>query len=121
MKLSKAQAQVMEKAKEDIDYARTHDFLHWYARATGHELETDWDAHPNPILSNESVMKEAIERANEAGEYWHRSYEKRKEGIALTMCNSRTLAKLEEMGLIEILRDSKGQTYGVDEVKVLNY
>lgn len=121
MKLSKAQATVMEQAKKEIDYARTHDFLHWYARSTNRDLETDWDAYPNPYLSNESVLKETIEYASKADEGWHKRYEEQKEGVVLTMCNSRTLAKLEEMGLIEILHDSKGTSYGIDTVKVLNY
>lgn len=34
MKLSKAQQEVMDKAKERIDYARTHSFHDWFRNNT---------------------------------------------------------------------------------------
>lgn len=124
MKLSKAQTEVMNKAKADIDYARTHDFIYWIAKATGHNLDVDWDSHPNPYFTNEQVRKDAEEIAEKDANgdgYWLKRYEEVKNGTVLTSCNSRTLYKLEEYGLIEIIDDSTGQTYGIDRVKVLNY
>ena len=118
----------MERAKERIDYARTHDFLHWTAKMVmGRCLETDWDAHPNKYLTNKSVLENAEKAVKEDAENkvlpnFHRNgYEEAKNGVVITSCNSRTLWKLKEMGLIEILRDSTGETYGIDKIKVLDY
>lgn len=111
----------MDKAKKDIDYARTHDFLHWIAKAHADDLEKDWDSHPNPYITNESVRKRVEEYALKADEWWHKRYEEERNGHVLATCNSRTLAKLEQMGLIEIIYDSKGTSYGIDHIKVLNY
>lgn len=121
MKLSKAQQEVMERAKAEIDYARTHDFLHCIAKWHGYDLEKDWDAFPNPYLTNESVLKDMQKLADDADEYWHNHYKKMQEGHVTTQANSRTLKKLEQMGLIEIVYDSNGTAYGIDRVKVLNY
>ena len=132
IKLTKAQQEVMDLAKREIDYARTHDFLHWIAQAHGHALETDWDAHPNPYLSNELALKQAQEmvEADSRGVYtddgielippnWSRmAYENRKKGIVLTITSSNTLKALERRGLIRIVRDAKR---GVDEVEIMNY
>ena len=95
MKLSKAQAAVMERAKEKIDYARTHDFLHWTAKyVMGRCLETDWDAHPNKYLTNKSVLENAEKAVKEDAENkvlpnFHRNgYEEAKNGIVITCCNT---------------------------------
>ena len=131
MKLTKAQQDVMDWAKKEIDYARTHDFLHWISYTSGYDLDLDWDAHPNPYLSNEGVMNEALRMVEKdkhptivdgyeifpAG-YWMSRYEARKEGIAITHASSNTLRALERMGLIEIINDA-GR--GIDTIKVLNY
>ena len=103
MKLSKAQEAVLNHAKEEIDFARTHTLEEWYIksyRADRLDLDSmdEWSRN-----------------------YTITTYEKRKNGIALSMCNSRTLKKLEDLGLIEILYDSNGTHYGVDEIRVLNY
>lgn len=119
MKLSKAQQQVMDHLKEQIDYARNNDYMHFVGKCIGKNLETNWDEHPNPHLTNESILETVKERAE--GEYWKDAYEERKNGIALVTCNSRTLYKLVEYGLIEIVEDSNGESYGIDKVKVLNY
>ena len=122
MKLSRAQIEVMREAKKDIDYARTHDFLHWISKRRGYDLELDWDSHPNPYLTNERIMRDAEDMVNsDTDGWWRNRYEEEKSGIVLTHCNSRTLAKLENMGLIEIIRDSKGTNYGIDIVRILNY
>ena len=102
MKLSKAQQEVMEKAKREVDQARELDYPEWL-RAT-----------------SKSIRADAIDRLIAEGylkEYW----EAHRRGEVLTHCNSKTLKKLEEYGLIEIIEDSNGQNYGIDTIKVLNY
>lgn len=117
--------------KREIDYARTHDFIHWLSKAHGYDLDLDWDAHPNPYLSNERVWKDAQEMVEKdkkpliidgheifpAG-YWMSRYEAEKEGVTITHASSNTLRALERMGLIEIIHDA-GR--GIDTIKVLNY
>lgn len=121
MKLSKAQAEVMEQAKKDIDYARSHDFLHWISKAHGYDLDVDWDSHPNKHLTNARVLADAEEYVRKDTGWWRNRYEAERAGEVLTHCNSKTLAKLEQMGLVEIVFDSKGTSYGIDHVRVLNY
>jgi len=53
--------------------------------------------------------------------YLKKYWEEHRNGIVLTHCNSRTLAKLEEYGLIKIIEDSNGEQFGIDTVQVLNY
>ena len=131
MKLTKSQQYVMDDAKREIDYARSHDFLHWISNAHGYDLDVDWDAHSNPYLSNDRIMKEALMMVEKdkhptivdgyevfpAG-HWMSKYEAEKEGITLTHASSNTLRALERMGLIEIIHDA-GR--GIDTIKVLNY
>lgn len=101
MKLSKAQQEVMDQAKADIDFARKVSYKEWLKKASRiHDEDLD-DAVANGYLK----------------EY----YDEERQGIVLTQCNSRTLRKLEELGLIQIIKDACGTTYGIDTVKVLNY
>ena len=104
MKLSKAQANVMMKAKKDIDMARSMDYAEWLK-----ETESYFQTH------EESYQKAVAE------EYLKEYWEDGRKGIVLVSCNSRTLSRLEEMGLIEIVYDSNGETFGIDTIKVLNY
>ena len=132
MKLTKAQQEVLDHAKKDIDYARTHDFLHWIAKHfTQLDLEEDWDSFPNPYLSNEEAMKRAIEAVENdknpvirddieifPANHRRKWYEEEKSGMATTIASSNTLRALQRMGLIEIIVDA-GR--GVDRIRVLNY
>lgn len=104
MKLSKAQQEVMDKARKDIDIARQYDYPEWY------RVTQTW------------CRKDAIEKNIANGqlkEYW----EADRRGEVLTHCNSKTLEKLQALGLIEIIHDSKKDKsyYGIDTIKVLNY
>ena len=120
-KLSKTQAGIIQHLKDQIDYARTHDFVHWLSKAHGYDLDIDWDSHPNPYLTNEGVLNNAMRQAEEDHDgWWHKQYERRKDGIALTHCNSRTLYALEKLGMIEIIYDSKHGGM-IDDVRLLNY
>ena len=100
-KLSKAQQKVMDEAKRDIDEARKMDYPEWLA-------------------SHSSIRESSLAKCIAEG-YLKESWEEHRNGIVLTHCNSKTLIKLEELGLIEIIEDSKGRSYGIDTVKVLNY
>ena len=100
-KLSKAQQEVMDKAKKDIDDARKMEYPEW-------------------LISHVNIRKNSLEKCVAEG-YLKDSWEERRNGFALTMCNSRTLKKLEEFGLIEIIEDTNGQHCGIDVIKVLNY
>lgn len=104
MKLSKAQEKVMENAKRQIDEARSMDYPEWLMHGNDY-YEDHKDAWVKAV--SEGRFKE----------YW----ENNRNGIVLTRCNSRTLAKLEEYGLIKIIEDSKGEQFGVDTVQILNY
>lgn len=120
-KLSAAQKKVMEEAVRKIDYARS--------------CEDIWDyAIRNYvcIIQGTATEKEKKElREKEMARYRERSlstdglavsWEKAKSGfVHICRVNSRTLYKLEELGLIEILYDSKGSFIGLDDIKVLNY
>lgn len=123
MKLSKAQQEVMETVKQEIDFARTHTLYEW---AENEKFRNGYDR----IVSNYS--RYGFKNAEEAmayiegeirsyGEKYRRYYENERNGIVLTHCNSKTIAKLESLGLIEIIRDSNGESYGLDTIKVLNY
>ena len=127
MKLTKAQQEIIDKAREDVDYAREHDFLHWVSKnLCGYDLDTDWDAVPNPFLSNEYVMKQALDTIaeDETGSghfeafHWKKRYERNKEGEVIAHANSKTLEALERMGMIEIIHDGRR---GWDTIKLLNY
>ena len=101
MKLSNAQQKIMDKAKADIDFARKTDYPEWLGK-------------------NSCVREDAFEKAVEEGylkEYW----EAERRAEVLTHCNTKTLRKLVEYGLIEIIEDSTGENYGIDTIKVLNY
>ena len=123
MKLSKSQQSVVDHLQEQIDYARTHDFIYWISKAHGYDLDKDWDAHPNPYLTNKGLLENAMRYAEEDFQgWWRKQYEKEKNGIGLCHCNSRTLYALEKMGIIKIIYDSKdGGGAGIDEVELLNY
>ena len=115
MKLSKTQEQVIKQAKDDIDFARTHNFYDWM-RKTSSFYRNYTDEKIDEVLAER-------ERTGWIGTkaYEMNAYNNEKNGIVLTMCNSRTLYKLQSLGLIEILEDANGEKWGVDHIKVLNY
>lgn len=107
----------MDEAKRDIDEARALGFIEWY------RIHCSYWKYKE--MSDDELVSELKRKVCWKGttefEYWTNVYEGRKAGNVLTSCNSRTLYKLQEMGLIEILRDSTGDHFGIDEVKILNY
>lgn len=110
MKLSKAQQAVMENAKNRIDFARTHSFDEWHLK----HFRNTIDEYKQRNGENSEAHKSHID-------YVTKRYEEERRGITLAHCNSKTLYKLREYGMIEIVEDSKGETYGIDVIKVLNY
>ena len=108
MKLSKAQQEVMDHAKKEIDLARQLDYPDWL-KATNHCFQQEtayW----------QKAYKEAVEK-EQSKCYW----ENDRKAIVLTHCSSHTIRALERLGLIEIIEDSVEIGGSIDVVKVLNY
>lgn len=125
MKLSKAQEAVMNKAKADIDFARSHTLREWAQKTDPHitveAVERLVRNASSYGLTEEEMRKQCEKEIVNYMNTYKKYYEDERKGIVLTNCNSRTLVKLETMGLIEIIHDSNGTTYGIDTIKVLNY
>jgi len=118
MKLSKAQQEVIDYAKNRIDYAREHSFCDWFRKGYGKSVAS----------LNDAEVYEYINKKHSEG--WHMSiesetenYEMNRNGIDyLCHASSATIRKLEKLGLIEIIEDSCGaKCYGFDTIKLLNY
>jgi hypothetical protein len=110
MKLSKAQTEVMEEAKANIDKTRALSFYEWYRIHFHGNGETD-------AQIDEEIARD--EKAHPFMKGWyHNMYENERNGITLVTANTRTLKKLEEMGLIELVKN--GGSYP-DHIKVINY
>ena len=108
----------MEEAKARINYARTHSFCDWWRKNDGY-----WK---NKELSDEQVyehIKELQRRGWKVSvEYYEKRYEMNRNGIDyLCHASSATIKKLESLGLIEIIYDSNGESWGFDRIRVLNY
>ena len=118
VKLTAAQQKVLDNAKREIDYARScKDVLDYAIRNYG------------PILNGTATEEIKAElRAKEKGmlkpqqiEALTHNWENRKRGIVWTIrVNSKSLLKLEELGLIEIIELTNG-AYGMDTIRILNY
>lgn len=118
MKLSKAQQVVMDEAKKRIDYARVHSFHDWFRNN---------NRSGNIIEMNDREVDELLEKRTLAGwignkDYQMEHYQMNRDGIDyLCHASSKTIGKLESMGLIEIIRNSNGENYGLDVIRILNY
>lgn len=110
MKLSKVQMEILEEAKKDIDKARNSTFFDWYRNAI-----SVWSKE----RSDEEI--EAGLKKRDEWEWWYKTWEKRRSGVVIIHANTRSLRKLEELGFIKIIYDSTGESFGLDEVLVLNY
>lgn len=109
-KLSKAQQKVLDKAKKDIDEARSKSFYDWFK-------EHSWSGFSD--YSDEEIEEHLNKK--DKNNFWKSLYNDNKNGIAHTHCNGKTIYKLESLGLIEIIRDGTNKVYGYDFVKVLGY
>lgn len=103
-KLSNAQAKVLERAKKDIDEARSMNFYDWMRKSSYRRDMTD----------------DEIDNIHDI-EWYREYYEQNKSGIAYTYCNGKTIEKLEKLGLIEIIYNGTNKRNPIDHVKVLNY
>lgn len=125
MTITKTQKEVLERAKETIDFARTHTLREWAIKNFGYGgteesieavakwRDENWGDNAGDAIRNK--LKEAIAYYENHPE----GYENEKNAIIeWTINNSSTLKALEKKGLIEIIVD--GGT-GWDAYKVLNY
>ena len=104
-KLSNAQAKVLERAKKDIDDARSMNFYDWMRKTS---------------YRHRDMTDDEIENID--GVEWYKEYyEQNKNGIAHTHCNGKTIEKLQKLGLVEILYNGTNKVYSYDHIKVLNY
>ena len=108
MKLTKAQQEVLTDAKQSIDMARSYETYEEYEYNTNHFWRGRYTFEE---------AKELIKRNDESGFYrgW---YEKRRRGITLVTANTKTITKLAEYGLIEVINE--GRTYP-DTIRVIGY
>ena len=119
MKLSKAQQEVLEHAKMVIDYARTHSFYDWFRWNNRSYMNID-------KMSDEEICRlvDQWTAENYIGnwEYQLTRYQWNRDGIDYTChASSKTIQKLEALGLIEIIHDSNGEYFGFDVIRILNY
>jgi hypothetical protein len=121
MKLTATQQNEMNKAKEKIDFARAHTLREWAEKRTGLTKEGREMRIETAVKYGESREKYEQYFEDELKEYEERyfeSYEDERNAIVLTRANTKTLKKLEELGLIEII--NIGGTW-IDSIKILNY
>lgn len=109
-KLSKAQEAILNEAKESIDTARAcNSFEEWV-----YKTETYWRGR--------YTLEEAIPKIREFyakhNNWRQKYYEAYKTGKVLVTANTRTIAKLEELGLIRII--DEGGSYP-DWIEVIGY
>ena len=104
MKLSEAQKEIIEKAHNEIDYARTHTLIEWATNCLGY--------------SGKDLKDYQIDRVESYANNYRKYYEQERKAIVLCRANSRTIKKLEEIGLVEILE--VGGSFP-DTIKILNY
>lgn len=109
IKLSAAQQKVMDIAHEEIRQARECD-----------TVEEWFEKYKSAFYGNITSKEFKMQNENSWNAVYVENYEMNKKGIVLTMCNSKTLEKLSQLGLIEILHDSCGKAYGVDKIKILD-
>ena len=111
MKLSKAQERVMQDAKQKIDNARACEtFEEYFTKHIAPYNNGAWKT----IESYQTKDPEALAHHIQ---FWNNE----KDGTVLCEADSRTIRKLEELGLIKIIYDSTGDALGSDTIKLLNY
>jgi len=109
VKLSNTQQAVMDNAKRQIDEARAYETYEEYFLST------------NNCNSSFNTPEKYKAKDLKGWETYKRYWEREREGIVLTHVNSKTIEKLQKLGLIEILRVSTNENMGIDTIKVLNY
>lgn len=125
MAITKTQKEVLDRAKETIEFARTHTLREWVIKNFGYGgteeaieevakwRDENWGDNAGDLIRNRLKEMIAYYESNPEG------YENEKNAIIKwTFNNSATLKALEKKGLIEIIVDGGA---GLDEYKVLNY
>lgn len=110
MKLTKAQEATLKEAKAFIDKARSCETYEEYAYQTNHY----WRGRYTLDEARPLIKKNDDENDN----FYSKLFEEYKKGYCLLNADTRTLKKLEELGLIEIVR--VGGTY-IDKARVIGY
>lgn len=110
MKMTKAQQKVYDEICKEITESQECDTFAEY-----------FEKHISPTMFDSLKTLEKYKAFNPMGyKVLNRRWQEAKNGIALTHTNSKTLYKLEEYGLIEILHDSKNDRgYAVDRVRLI--
>lgn len=110
MKLTKAQEEILNYAKKDIDLARSFNTYEEYEYNRNHY----WQGRYTLEEARELIKENDLEN----NKFFSKLYEERKRGNAIVTANTRTIKKLEELGLIEII--DEGGSYP-DMIKVIGY
>lgn len=112
MKLSATQEKVYKEILKPINIARSFDSFEKY-----------YDEYDKSNGSNFERKLSAEQLKTNYPEIYSRrkkSWEEKRNGILVTGCiNSKTLCKLVEFGLIEIIEDGKNNAAGIDVIQVL--
>ena len=111
MKISKAQENILIESKASIDRARKYKTYEEYF--INEKAKYCNSAYNTP----EKYKHEDINGWNKNIKYW----EQTKNAIVLTSCNTKSLLKLESLGLIQIIYNSNNEVNGIDHIKILNY
>ena len=116
MKLSKAQEKILTDAKVRIDFARSHNFYDWYMKtATNYENKI---IHTEEDLNNYLKNEKSISYGRDMMKEYLEDYNNTINGITFVTANTRTIEKLAELGLIEIIET--GGKWN-DTIKIIGY
>jgi hypothetical protein len=111
MKISKAQQQILDESKRRIDTARKYNtYDEYFINEEASRCNSNYN-------TPEKYKSRNIEDWNKNIEYW----ERHRNGIVLTRCNTKSLLNLESLGLIEIIYNSNNEVCGIDRIRILNY
>lgn len=111
-KITKAQENVLNRAKERIDFARSHNFYDWYMRrATNYERIN--------IHNLDELDKHLSNRyGRDLRQAYINDYENERKGITIVLSNTRTIKALERLGLIRIINEGGSS---IDTIEVIGY
>ena len=119
MRLSKAQQVIIDQAHREIDFARTHTLEEWAEkRKNVPNKDHPWAKWYIEKYGDVEFEKYRRDRIREYAETYGKYYEREKNAIVLCTANTRTLKKLEELGLIRIIREGGSSP---DTIEILNY
>ena len=113
MKISKAQHSILIRAVRAIRIAKKFDFETWLIKS-GKVLDPE-DSNINDKCRE--FFRQRFEEAKK-DQYYREVYDNCKKQIVYVHANSQTLRSLAKKSLIEIIRDSAGEHYGIDKIKV---